>query len=418
MQKNSNYRAHKKYSSTLLSSKHPEVYFKKIPSNTQGFVIQEIPPVLQKNILKKLKNQEIKEFLKYLDPDDIADILQLIDKRRAKTILSKLETYLSQKTSLLLSFDPESAGGLMSLDYIQVYIKASFEEVSEKVEKHIRKSGNTPTILVTSKGKLMGILSIAELITAKDHTIQTHLKPAVTIKYNEDQEKAIELFNKNDHENIVVLDDDESIIGIIKAHDLLQVMRKEATEDLLNFAGVDKDENALDPAISKIKHRYKWLIVNLGTGFLAAFVVSLFEKTISNNVLLAAYMPIIAGMGGNAATQTLAVVIRGIALKEVELKNSWGVLAREVIAGVTNGFINGLIVALIALLLNSDYKLGIVAGLAMILNLFVAAFFGTLIPIVLKKFNIDPAVAATVFVTTATDVFGFFAFLGLATLIL
>jgi magnesium transporter len=406
------------YYLALINSKNIVESFKKIPIDTQGFVLLELPKILQHKILRKIKNKEINHFLKFLDPDDIADLLPLLNSTRKKQVLGSLENYLQEKTSILLAFDPETAGGLMSLDYIQVYKKATFDEVSTKVESHIKRTGNMPTILVTEKGKLVGTLSVAELIMAKDNHITAHIKPSKTIKYNLDQEEILHIFHKNDKENLVVLDDDGSILGIIKAHDLLKVIEKEATEDLFSFAGVQKDENILDPTRKKIQHRYKWLILNLGTAFLAAGVVSLFEGTISKYVLLAAYMPIISGMGGNAATQTLAVVIRGIALKQVDLANSWKIVLKEIGAGIVNGLINGLIIGIIAVLWNHDAKLGLVAALAMILNLFVAGFFGTLIPIILKKFNIDPAVAATVFVTTATDVFGFFAFLGLASIML
>ena len=167
-----------------------------------------------------------------------------------------------------------------------------------------------------------------------------------------------------------------------------------------------------------MRHRYKWLIINLGTAFLAASVVGLFADTLKQFVILAMYMPIVAGMGGNAATQTLAVIVRGIAVGEITLKNSLPAIYKEVGAGFINGVINGVIVAMVATFWNSDPKLGLVLGAAMIINLITAGFFGALIPLVMKAFGKDPATSATIFITTATDVFGFFAFLGLATMVL
>jgi magnesium transporter len=179
-----------------------------------------------------------------------------------------------------------------------------------------------------------------------------------------------------------------------------------------------ESEGVKDGVWSKVRHRYKWLIINLGTGFLAAAVVGLFENTLNEIVLLAIYMPIIAGMGGNAATQTLAVMVRGIAVGEVKLANSLTPILNEAGAGLVNGVINGLLVAVIAMFWNQNPLLGFVLGIAMVFNLVIAGFFGAFVPLVMKEFGKDPATSATIFITTATDVFGFFVFLGLATIIL
>ena len=187
---------------------------------------------------------------------------------------------------------------------------------------------------------------------------------------------------------------------------------------MYDFAGVHAEESVLDPAFYKIKLRYKWLIINLGTAFLAAFTVGLFEETISKFVLVAVYMPIVAGMGGNAATQTLAVLVRGIALKQITLKNAWPALRNELLAAGVNGVINGVIVAGVVLFVNNDIRMALVLAMAMLINLLVAAFFGTLIPLIMQRLGKDPAASATVFITTATDVLGFMTFLGLATLFL
>ena len=178
------------------------------------------------------------------------------------------------------------------------------------------------------------------------------------------------------------------------------------------------EETVTDPATRKIQLRYKWLIINLGTAFLAAFTVGQFESVLSKFVLLAVYMPIVAGMGGNAATQTLAVMVRGIALKQIDLKTAYRTLRSELGSGLVNGLINGLLVAAVVLIMNGDVKIAFILAIAMIINLLVAAFFGTLVPLIMSKLKKDPAASATIFITTATDVLGFMAFLGLATLIL
>jgi magnesium transporter len=207
-------------------------------------------------------------------------------------------------------------------------------------------------------------------------------------------------------------------MGIIYSDDVLKILREKESSSLYDFAGVSQEESVYDSARVKIKYRYKWLIINLGTAFLAAFTVGLFDETISKYVLLAVYMPIVAGMGGNAATQTLAVLVRGISLKQIDLKNMWRTLNSELNSGLFNGLINGLIVAVVVTIKDGDFKIGLVLAMAMVINLLIAAFFGTIVPLIMKRLGKDPASSATIFITTATDVFGFVTFLGLATLLL
>lgn len=193
---------------------------------------------------------------------------------------------------------------------------------------------------------------------------------------------------------------------------------RETTENIYGFAGVKKEEDVFDSPFVSINLRSRWLLVNLLTAFLAAAVVSVFQDTISKFVLLAAYMPVVAGMGGNAGTQTLAVTVRGIALGDITLQNSFSILKKEILTSIGNGFIVGLAASGIAIFLNSNPMLGAVLFSALVINLIIAGFFGAIIPLLLKFFKIDPALAASVFVTTATDVFGFLIFLGLAKIFL
>lgn len=214
------------------------------------------------------------------------------------------------------------------------------------------------------------------------------------------------------------MDDNGSSLGVLYSDDVLSILKDKEGSSLYDFAGVHDEEEVTDPASTKVRFRYKWLILNLATAFLASFVVSLFDDTISRNVLLAVYMPIVAGMGGNAGTQTLAIMVRGIALNQIDSRNFWNPLIEEISAGFVNGVINGLLVFSIVLLVNHDFKVAIVLGIAMVVNLVVAATFGTIVPLIMKALGKDPASSATIFITTATDVLGFLAFLGLATLVL
>ena len=395
--------------------------FLEIEPKDQGFVLLKLPTKLQKEILLELTDEELISLLSYPDPDKVTDILQLIDEKRAENILEKLSSNIKEKVEFLLRFNPKAAAGLMNLDYIVAQADESIHKILESVINHEKRNGKFPTILVLENGKLLGELPGHVLVTHPNGTlnkIQPLIKKLPALSYDTDEHKVVNSFIKHPHDKVVVLDNDDSILGIINSSDILHLVDKHSMKDLYGFAGVDSEEDALDSAMTKVKNRYKWLIINLGTAFLAASVVGLFEDTISKFTLLAVYMPIVAGMGGNAGTQTMAVTIRGLVLKEVDLKTGHRLILNEAKAGAINGLINGLIVASVATIFNQSPLLGLVIGVAMIVNLIVAGFFGALVPLIMKAIGKDPASSATIFVTTATDVIGFFVFLGLASIIL
>ncbi len=393
--------------------------FKEIPINQRGFILLALSKRVRVAILTKLKDNEIVNLLHYLDPDEVTDLLQNLETHHQNNLIKKLNANIREKVEFLLRFDPKTAAGIMSLDYIEITNDLIFESVSKIIQKHESRTGKFPTLLVVSDGFLVGELSGHVLPTAKpNEKINKYVRRVPTVRYNQNENEIIKIFKKHPHNKIVVLDEDSSILGVIYSDDILTLIQKQSTNNLYNLAGVHEEEDVLDPAWVKVKYRYGWLIINLATAFLAAFIVSLFQNTISAFVLLAVYMPIVAGMGGNAATQTLAVVVRGLALKEIEWGTGKKVIINEVIAGGVNGIINGIIVAIIAVFWNKSPLLGFVTGIAMIFNLIVAGFFGAIVPLIMKKLGKDPAASATIFITTATDVLGFLAFLGLASIMI
>ncbi len=371
------------------------------------------------DLFSKLDNTEIAEALDFLDPDQVTDILQAAHEHQRKAIIAMLSEKIREEVQILFTFDPNTAGGIMNLDYIQVNEDETIADVATKFKAHELRTGRLPVIIVTKDGDLKGHIPWHELVFSKpaDKVIQ-YLQHIVSVNHSATKNEVIEIFKTKPHNKVVVLNDNGSVNGIIYTDDVLRLINEQQSASLYDFAGVHEEETVTDSARIKIEHRYKWLIINLGTAFLAAFTVNMFEETISKYVLLAVYMPIIAGMGGNAATQTLAILVRGIALRQIELETAWPVLKRELIAGFTNGFINGLIVAAVVLIFHHDIRLAIVLAFAMITNLLVAGFFGTLIPLVMKRLGKDPATSATIFITTATDVLGFLVFLSLATWLL
>jgi magnesium transporter len=404
----------------ILFKKNQRVeLFLAIPEDQQFDYFASMTPKVKKELLAKLPIESIITIVEPLDPDDATDILQSLSKHRRDEVLHSLSADMKDALSTLLEFDPETAAGLMTLDYIQANIDDNIESVAGKFKTHEKKTGRPPVILVLDEGKLKGFLPGHELgFAAKSERIDKYVKRIPSISYAAHHGEVLRLFNKHPHSKVVVLNDEDNVIGIIYSDEMLKLIQKQESSTLYDFAGIRAEEAVTDTAKQKIKNRYKWLIINLGTAFIAAFTVGLFEGTLEKYVLLAVYMPIVAGMGGNAATQTLAVQVRGISLKQISLGTAWRTLKSELGAALVNGIINAILVALVVIAVNGDEGVAIVLAIAMIINMLVAAFFGTMVPLIMAKLGKDPAASATIFITTATDVLGFLAFLGLATVLL
>ena len=385
----------------------------------RGFILLACSRLVRKKLLAELQTNEIVDVVHYLDPDDTTDLLQNLSEKRRNKIIKHLDQATKDKVEFLLRFDPRTAAGVMSLDYIQVQKGIKFKDVFLLIKKHEIRTGKTPAILVIESGFLAGEIPWSVLTGRKAvQEIDKYIKKIPTIRFDRKEDEVVKRFRSHPHNTIAVLDEDNTILGVIYSDDVLRVIEKTASKDLYSFAGVKEEESVNDPVFTKVRHRYKWLILNLFTGFLVAGVVVMFEETITAFVLLAAYMPIVAGMGGNAGVQTLAVTVRGITLKEIELKTAKKTIITEMLAGGINGIIVGTIVAIIATLWNKSALLGLAIGLSMVINLMIAGIFGSVVPLIMKVLNKDPATSATIFITTATDMCGFFIFLGLASLVL
>lgn len=304
---------------------------------------------------------------------------------------------------------------ILDRDFICVNKQDTFADVEKAYRAYEKKTGRAPAVLIFKEKELIGALPNSALILRRpSEKITKHIHALATMNVNAHRKAILHTFRQHPHDKIAVLDEFEEVVGVIYSDDVLHLLQEHHASALFDFAGVKDEEKVNDPILTKAGHRYKWLMINLGTAFLAAFVVSQFEATIAKHVLLAVYMPIVAGMGGNAATQTLAVLVRGIALNEITLKTYAKALWRELGSGLINGLSNGVIVAAIVFYLHQDILLALVLSCAMVINLVVAAFFGTLIPLIMQRLGKDPAASATIFITTATDVLGFLVFLGLA----
>lgn len=382
-------------------------------------ILAKAPVVVKKDIVNHIPDADLVGILEAVDPDEATDILQLLTRTRREKILQQLKDEVKNSLSTLLEFDASTAAGLMTLDYIQVEANDSIATVAKKFKHHEKKTGRLPVILVLKQGKLVGFLPGHQLGLANSgDMLLDYIKHIPAISYAASHDKVIEVFHSHPHSKVAVLNDAGNVVGIIYSDDVLKLIEDQSASSLYDFAGVSDEESVTDGTRRKVKFRYKWLIINLATAFLAAFTVGQFEEIIAEHVLLAVYMPIVAGMGGNAATQTLAVLVRGITLRQITLSTALRTLKREVGAGLINGLINGFLVAFVVLLKDRDPGIALVLAIAMVINLIVAATFGTLVPLIMSKLRKDPASSATIFITTGTDVLGFLAFLGLATVIL
>jgi magnesium transporter len=402
---------------------HPDSrlsFFRELTVSEQSVAFQELSAHVQQVILRQLSTEEIVNMLDSMDMWQVEHVLsRVVSVKRRQEIVYRLKSEIKDKVDYFLKFHPQATLSLINFNYLFLPAQYTIGEAADIIDEHYEETGKYPEILIHEKGRLLGEVPFAALVREKNSfTLKRFVLPLATISYSAEVSEIVKLTTGSRSKKVVMLDHDESVLGIIYADELRPLLAQLPAESLYDFAGVSGSEGINDSVWSKVKYRYKWLIINLATGFLAAGVVGLFENTLNQLVLLAIYMPIIAGMGGNAATQTLAVMVRAIAVGEVTLKTSLSPILNEVGAGFINGLINGVLVALVATFWNQSPLLGLVLAVAMVCNLVIAGFFGAFVPLIMKMLGKDPATSATIFITTATDVFGFFVFLGLATIIL
>lgn len=393
--------------------------FRSLDIAEKGAVLELSTDHIQESILNRIDNSEVVELMERYDFCRVEHfIMRITSERRRAAIVAALRDEIKHKLEVFLGFSARATDGLLNQNFILVPEITTIGDVADRLEEYRRKTGKLPEILVERDGQFVGAVAYEELIRNPNReTMRTHIMKIHTVVYDDSVERLIETVRSSPHSRVVVVDTSLSVLGVVYSDDVLSLLGI-GNGSLYNFAGVDDAERPFDSVTKKVNSRYKWLMINLATAFLAAAVVGAFESTLTQLVVLAAYMPIIAGMGGNAATQTLAVLVRGIAAGEISLSNGAPAVKREAMAGLVNGILNGMIVAVVALVWNHDLLLGLVVALSMVVNLVVAGFFGALVPLVMKSFGKDPATSATIFITTATDVLGFISLLGLATWLL
>lgn len=409
----------------LLSCKEDEriILLKGIPDSMLGDTLLELPENMRQDILTLYHPDEIEDIVEHLDSDDAADILQATEKHVAEQVIQQLEPEERRELEPLLTHDEESAGGLMQAELFKVRNEWNVEKTLNVLRRFGKNVENINYVyVVDNEDILIGIIPLYQLLFAEPiDSIEQYLEEDFPFVHaGEDQEKVAEIFRKYDLLAIPVVGDDNTLIGRITADDIIDVIHEEATEDMFRLAALSEDDDLAESVSTTAWRRGIWLAVNLGTAILASFVISQFEATIEKIVALAVLMPIVASMGGIAGTQTLTVIVRGIALGRVTFDNAKRTMLKEISVGLMTGMAFALVIAVVASFWFPDLglKLGLVIAAAMLINLIAAGLAGALIPLTLQRIHIDPALASGTILTTVTDVVGFLSFLGLATVFL
>ena len=385
-----------------------------------GEVLSELDEALREEVIDSLEPEELADALRELESDDVVDLIEDLDDPQQEAVLDALEDVERVAVEQALSYPEDSAGRLMQRE---VVMGAEHWTVGEAID-YLRASDNLPEqfyhmILVDPRTRPVGYVTLGRLLGSRR---ETKLKAIAedsfrTIPVTQDEEEVAYAFNQYHLISAPVVNEDERLVGVITIDDAMAVLDEEHEEDILRLAGVGEGSLS-DKVIETTKRRFPWLFVNLVTAILASLVIAQFEATISQLVALAVLMPIVASMGGNAGTQSLTVAVRAIATKDLTGKNVWRVIRREALVGLVNGLIFAVVMGAVGVAWFGTPLLGVVIAVAMVVNLVVAGLAGVMVPVWLERLGVDPALASGAFVTTVTDVVGFFAFLGLAAVML
>ncbi|MGB0990657.1 MAG: magnesium transporter [Halarcobacter sp.] len=404
---------------------------KKLPDDILGDVLLELPENLREDAYEELSIEQLTEAVDELESDDQTDILQEIeelDEEKAKEIYDGLEEEDKKEIDWLKKYEEDEAGAYMQTELFSAKKNETIGESIErlKLAKAEDELENIHQVFIIDEDKILLASILLEDLIIFDFTKtyeevlaedENKYKP-FQVEDDEDIDQVAKKFEKYDLSVVAVTGYQGMLMGRITSDDILDVIEENATEQMYQLAGVDDDFEHEDNLMTTAKKRALWLFLNLGTAILASLVIGLFEETLQSYVALAILMPIVASMGGNAGTQTLAVMVRQLALGDIELENAKDAVKKEVVISLFNGLLFALIMGVIAWIWFDTKLLGLVIAMSMVINLFSAGFFGASIPLILKKLDIDPAIGSTVLLTTVTDIVGFFSFLMLAKVIL
>ena len=399
--------------------KQRDLLFSLLKTEEEGDVLFELGEEIQQDLISSISNEELAEAVKELELDEIVDILQNLPEERMKNILLNMSQVDRKRIEMGLTFPENTAGGLLNTDVISVRPNNSIEEVIIYLRDQGKLPENTDKIFVVNDdNEYLGELSISEIITSNPLMIVREIMETEILPINVslDDKEVATLFERNDLISSSVIDGEGKLIGRITIDDVVDVIREDADQNFLGMAGVAEDTFA--PPGRAAKSRVFWLSMNLITAFIAASTINIFQDVIEKLVYLAVLMPIVASMGGVAATQTLTIVLRGLTLEQINSSNIMWLFKRELAVSILNGIVLSVLVAAITYAWLQDLALALLISCALVINLISSVIAGILVPLILRRFKQDPAIGGSVIVTTVTDVVGFFSFLGLAALYL
>lgn len=393
-----------------------------LPAETASEVLAEMNEDFACDITAQLSSGEITTLLEELPPDEAADIAADLPPDQQYEVLSRLDPPESEKVTQLMRYPEDSAGGIMKDHFIAIFDDVSIGDALQTIRNRGEQEfqGASYVYVVDAARKLSGIVSIRDLVFRPPAKMLREVmsRDVRFLRVDTDQEEVARLFSQYRYMALPVVEQDGRLVGVVEANQVFDVVREEATEDMQLMVGVSGEESAFTPWRRSLAMRMPWLLINLLTAFAAAGVIAFFEDTLARWTALAIFLPIIAGQGGNSGMQTLTVTIRSMALGELKGGLARKVVIKELMIGLLNGAAIGVIVGISGLVWQGSFLIGVILALAMFLNTLAAAIAGTLIPLALRSMNIDPALSSSIFLTTVTDIAGFFFFLGLATMLI
>ncbi len=405
--------------------------FSDLPPEQQQEILPLMDPENSADIFEELEDEDVfeianimatdrlVEIVDEMEPDEAADLLGDITHEQAEEVLSQIEE--ADEVRYLLEHPDETAGGVMTAMDVHIQQDMTVDEAIWHL-RHLSPETETVYYLFVQdeEGRLVGVVSLRDLVVAKPGTLIKGVmdEDPISVRVDADQEKAARLMQRYDLLALPVVDETNKLVGMITYDDLLDVLEDEATEDIYRLGGVPKEKPSNIPFLTALHIRLPWVGLNLVTHLVSAFVLSAFEDTIAQMAVLAAFLPIVAGVSGSAATQTLTVTVRGLALGDIAPKEGLETLGRELLLGLINGLSMGVAIALIALVWKGNPLIGVVVGIATFLNMICAALAGVTVPLLMEKIKIDPALASPILVTTLMDALGYLFYLGLATLLI
>ncbi|MDD7363116.1 MAG: magnesium transporter [Peptoniphilus sp.] len=376
---------------------------------------------LQRQMMRFYSTKELIDIFSFMVNADAADLLGLLGTQRRKDVLNYMKKSDSDILTMILSYDEDSAARIMTTEFLSLKQSLTVKEALLKIKEIAPTTEIIESIFITDDlHRIQGIVDLRDILVAPGFKPLADLidDSPFYVYADEDQEEASNLIYKYDLKYLPVVNKNLAILGVITSDDIIDVMEEEHNEDMLAVGGVSKDEEYDSHFFHSIKSRLPWLVINLFTAFLASAVVSMFESTISQVVALAAAMPIVTGMGGNAGNQTLSIVLTSLVRGEITLEDDLPLIVKEICLGLFNGAVIGLFAGVVLYLKYHNAYLGLIIFAAMILNMMIAGIVGFLLPLLFDKAKIDPAISSPIFLTTCTDICGFFIFLGLASLLL